>query len=755
MKLRNWVLLLVFLLGACSRAPSNGDPGASVVTPDNLPPPPVRVTGVPELRPVAEAYLNAWQAEDYQAMYDLLTPVSRDAISMEDFEALYRDVAIKLSLRELKYSVLSTFTNPTTAQVAFRVTFETALLGDITRDNVVMNLKLEKDGWQVQWDESIILPELSGGNRLHLDIKIPARANIYDRNGQTLVAQADAVALGIIPGNIEDGSEGQLLTELSRLTGKTPQSIQALYNDIRGALWYVPVGETTLQAVQERYAVLVGLGGLVMNNFSARYYYEGGIAPHVTGYVSPIFKEELEEYQRRGYRGDEKVGRSGLERWGEEYLAGTRGASLYQVNPQGEIITRLAHVETQPSQAIYSTIDADFQRGVQRAIAGFRGAVVVLERDSGRVLAMASAPDYDPNLFEPSNFNRGYLFDSLFDTREQRLVNRATHGGYPLGSVFKIITMAAALESGLYTSQSTYECGHTWTELPGQVFHDWTYEKEVAPSGLLNLPDGLMRSCNPWFYHLGLSLFRQHLPAAITDMALSFGLGRPTGIDQLAEEVGAMPYPVTEGDAVQLAIGQGAMLATPLQTAVFTAAIGNGGILYRPQVVERIVSPLEDEVFSFQPQVQGTLPVSPENLAVIQEALNTVVTNRRGTANRSFIGINIPVYGKTGTAQNPMGRPHSWFVGYTNSVREDKPNIAIVVIAENAGEGSDIAAPIFRRVVELYYDGKPGRLYPWEASFNVTITPTPLYTNTPIPLPTATPQPTETPEEVAETPAEE
>ncbi|MDZ4158464.1 MAG: penicillin-binding transpeptidase domain-containing protein [Anaerolineaceae bacterium] len=742
MKLRNWILLLVFLLGACSRGAAVDEPGSPSSTADNLPPPPVRTTSVPTVKPVAQAFLDAWKAEDYQAMYNLLTPLSRDAITKEDFEAFYRNAAIKLSLRSLDYNILSTFTNPTTAQVAYRVNYETALLGNISRDNIIMNLKLEDGGWQVQWEEGLLLPELSGGNRLHLDIKIPARANIYDRTGQALVAQTDAVALGIIPANIEDGGEGQLLTELARLTGKTSQSIKILYDHIRGAPWYVPVGETTLQQVQERYQILSGLGGLVMNNFSARYYYDGGIAPHVTGYVSPIFKEELEEYQRRGYRGDEKVGRAGLERWGEDYLAGNRGASLYLVNSQGEIITRLAHSDTQPSQAIYTTIDAEFQKGVQRTIAGFRGAVVVLERDTGRVLSITSSPNYDPNLFEPSNYNRDYLLEELFDTREQRLVNRATQGGYPLGSVFKIITLAAALESGLYTAESTYDCAHTFTELPGQVFYDWTYEKELPPSGVLTLPEGLIRSCNPWFYHLGLSLFRQNQPKAISDMARAFGLGKPTGIGQVAEDAGALTDPVTEGDAVQMAIGQGTMLVTPLQVAAFIAAIGNGGTLHRPQVIEKIVSPLEDEVFTFQPQAQANLPLKAQTIKIIQDAMNEVVTNRRGTAVRTFIGMAIPIFGKTGTAQNPMGKPHSWFVGYTNSVREDKSNIAIVVIVENSGEGSEFAAPIFRRVVELYYDGRPGRLYPWEASFNVTITPTPLYTNTPIVQPTATPEPT-------------
>jgi len=693
-----------------------------------LPTPNVSVTSAPKASSTAQTYLAAWTKEDYPSMYAMLSSPSASTLSLEAFTEFYKDAAINITLKSLTTQVLSETTNPTDALVRYRTDFSTNLFGDFSRDTE-MALVLENGSWKVTWDNALVMPELKGGNVLAIDLTVPARGSIYDRNGNPIVQQSEAYALGIVPGQIEEGREGRLLYELSLLTGRPEKSIQALYQDV-GADWYVPVGEASADAVNAKWETLINLGGLVMTRYSSRYYFNGGTAPQAVGYALGISAEELEEYQRLGYLGDEKVGQAGLEKYAEAELAGKSAASLYVVDANGQIVTRIAQSDPRPTHDITTTLDAELQVAAQLAMASFQGAAVVMEVDTGRVLAMVSSPGIDPNLFEPTNRNNEIL-NTVLNDGQQRLLNRATQGSYPLGSVFKIITMAAALESDLYTPESSYYCGSYFEELPGEKFKDWTVDKEFPPSGDLTLSQGLMRSCNPWFYHLGLDLFRQKGANFVADMAKGFGLGSSTGIEQVAEDPGSIPIPQTDGESIQQGIGQGGMLVTPLQVANFIAALGNDGTLYRPQIIESITSSTGVTTFTFEPEAAGTLPISQETLVAIQDAMRLVVRAERGTAYLPLKGISIPVYAKTGTATTSTDKSHAWFAGYTNTNREDKPDIAIVVIAEFAGEGSEVAAPIFRRILEQYYYGEPLKLYPWESALNVTRTPTLQYTLTP------------------------
>ncbi len=697
--------------------------------------------GVEDARAVVQSFLEAWQKEDYDRMYSLITYVSRDAVSREDFEARYRDTAQNLGYEGLEGSILSMMPSNMSAQVAVHVIYRTIVFGKMERD-IIMNLTSEEGDWRIQWEDGLILPELHGGNWLTSEYTSSGRGDIYDRNGIPVAAQVNAMAIGIKPADLLKPQEGNLLLALTQLTGRPSDSIKRQIDENRDAS-YIPISEVTAQAAQQMSEELSLLHGLVMTPYNGRLYFDEGAAPHAVGYLLKISEEEIEEYRRKGYSGEEKVGVSGLEAWAEEQLAGHPGGTVYLRDPGGNIVTRMAQADSKAPQYMHTTLDKDLQIQSQRAMEGYRGAIVVMERDTGRILALVSAPGYDANLFETASYNSSFQLNEALNDPEHRLLNRVTQSAYPMGSIFKIVTMAAALESGYYRSNTIYDCGYRFTELPGVTLYDWTYTYQKSPSGKIDLVTGLVRSCNPYFWHIGLDLFQKGEANDLVTHAEMFGLGRKTGIRELDEVAGQILEPKSEGDAVQLSIGQGSMLATPLQVAVMISAIGNGGNLYRPYIVSKFTSADGEEITSTSPEVLSKLEERPQIMDVIRAGMRRVITDEKGTAQAAMAGIQVPIYGKTGTAETASDDPHSWFAGYTDGAKEtNKPDITIVVIAENAGEGSMVAAPIFRRIIEIYYNGKPSKLLPWESSLYTRRdpTPTPAATETEI-LPSATSAP--------------
>ena len=734
------ILIPAFILAACG---TNGIPG--VPTGTALPQPLVTIDSAPDASAALSAYLDAYKADDYNAMYAMLSKVTTDALPLDQFAKRNRDALNEMSAGSFDYVINSALVNPLSAEVSYNVTYHTVLAGDIQRD-MIARFTLEDGGWKLQWDDSNILPELAGGNILKMDYKIPSRGEIYDRNGDPFAAQSEVYAFYVIPGNVTDESIGTLVARVWALCGISPE---VLTQDILNTpdQFAIPLCEAS--ADESAIIRASSPSGLQWEQYTSRYYFEQGTASNVVGYTTFISADDLDTYKRLGYQGSERVGNAGIERSMEDYLAGKHGGTLYVVNPSnGQIVTKVGESEPLPSESVNLTLDRNLQYYAEKSIEGFRGAVVVMEVDTGRVLAMASSPDYDSNIFETNNPNSSERIAELFQRVDDPLLNRAAQGQYPLGSVFKIITMAAGMESGLYIPESTFDCQYDWTKLPDTIRHDWTWqhcEDRVAsgrecntpdslPSGLLTLSQGLMRSCNPFFYDIGYTLYQNNRQTDIANMARAFGLGSPTGIGQITEAAGNISDPQTAIDVVNQAIGQGDMQVTPLQVARFIAALGNGGTLYRPQLVESI-QPIEGApTLVFKPEATGVLPVTPERLQLIREAMISVVEDTLGTAHFRLRGIQVPVAGKTGTAESGSGRPHAWFAGYTlceeavdqYPVCKDKPDIAIAIILENQGEGSDWAAPVFKRIIETYYFGSPRTIYWFESNFGVTETPTPF-----------------------------
>src|SRR5688572_21048384 len=595
MKFLRWLNVIVILTFLTSCSGGSGIPIFPTETP--LPQPIVTVVGAPDADAALRAYLDAFKADDYNTMYGLISKVSQDTITLEDFARRNRDALNEMSAGSFDYEILSSLVSPYSSEVAFRITYHTALVGDIQRE-MIARFTLENNAWKLQWDDALILPELAGGNVLRMDYSTPSRGNIYDRDGDVLAAQSDAHAFYILPGNVTDESIDTLLSEVWRLCGI---SMEALGQEIFNTPAQFPIRLCEASTQESERIRSIFPSGLGWEDYNTRYYFQQGVGSNIIGYTTFISEEDMETYRRLGYAQDARAGAEGIERWAEEYLAGERGGDLYVINPTtGQPVTKIGEKEPKAADSVYLTIDNNLQFYAQEAIRGFTGAAVVLELNTGRVLAMATSPTYDSNIFySPYGQDR---YAELAQRLDTPFLNRAAQGQYPLGSVFKIITMAAGMESGLFVPEHTLDCQYHWTRLTDHVRNDWTWDhcqdrlqavnecdtSDSKPSGVLTLPQGLMRSCNPFFWEIGYVLDQNNRRNDIANMARAFGLGSPTGIEQITEASGQIVDPPTVIDVINQTIGQGDVQVTPLQVARFIAAIGNSGTLYRPQLVEKI-----------------------------------------------------------------------------------------------------------------------------------------------------------------------
>jgi penicillin-binding protein 2 len=669
-------------------------------------------------------------------MYSLLSTQSQALVDSQSFTEKYAEAMQTATITSIHARPIGSAQEGNAAEFAVQVTFETAVVGSFTRDYTIP-LVYDSNRWGVVWDEGLILPELAGGNRLHLNHRVPARANIYDSSGLALAYQGTVISLSIIPGEIQD--EAALLGLLSQVLNEPPEDIRARYADYRPD-WLAPIGDISEETMQAYFAQLqpfIGNGLAAPESRLARLYVENGIAPHVVGYMGAIPAEELENYLALGYQPDDHVGLAGLEGWGETYLSGARGGVLTVVDANGLFVTTIQEKEPKQARSIYTTIEREFQTAVEETLAEAittlpgvsAGSVVALDVNTGAVLAMASYPNYNPAVFDRVRAESATQLNAVLNDPGRPLVNRVTQGAYPSGSTFKIVTMAAGLNSGLYNPNSLYTSTGTWSGLGEELIkRDW----RQGGHGTVTLVQALTVSCNSCFYDVGFNLdaFDTNFFPTI---AKQFGLGQATGIVGVAENAGLIPSPEwkiqtvgegwSRGDAVNMAIGQGFVQVTPLQMGTIIAAIANGGALYQPTLIDRIGAGGGAPEEPWPVHENGKLPLSPENLAAIKEGLWQVANNQNiGTAAFQFVDLPVPLAGKTGTAEDPPRNSHAWFVGYApaapytqpDGAAIDTPQIAIVVMIENAGEGSAVAAPIFRRLIEIYYGITPLRPFPWQ-----------------------------------------
>ncbi len=685
-----FVVLCALVITGCNASSSPSDA--------NTPTPAPSPTAVTFAQDTARAYLKAWGEADYAVMYSLLAPSHQATFSADQFVARYKGAATEATLKTVKPVLVSAQESGDDAQAQFTATLETYALGTL-QQTYTMSLRREEGKWGVLWSPSLLFSQLTDGGTLKFTPLVSSRGNILDRLGRPLAVDQPLTVVEVVPAEMKN--ESAVLAALAQMFGQSTAQIKALYSKFPGG-WRTAVGTLTADQVKANLEKLSLPGIRTDTTKNQRTYPHGQAGAHAVGYVAQVSADDLGTYAPKGYRAGDLLGKTGLELWGENYLAGQRGGKLVVLSPSGTITATLADVPAQQSQSLYTTLDAGLMDIADKALGARNGAVVALDITNGNVLAMVSHPAFDPNKFAQGL--SGADARALLNDPNSPFLNRAAQSSFPPGSVFKIVTYAAAIEKGVFAPTSLFEDPGYWDGL-GQTNrkYNWTWETTGKGAGTLSLSSALTQSDDVVFYQVGTKLDevdRNLMPS----FARAFGLGTATGIE-IGEVAGNVPDPAAvpnwgKGEAANLVIGQGTMLTSPLQIADMLAAVANGGTLYRPHLITRIADVAAGTERVIQPEVRGKLPVSAATLASIRDALKKVTTTKEGTAVSAFRGARVVSAGKTGTAEVlKTGEPHAWFAGYAPA---DNPKIALVVLVEHGGEGSMAAAPIFREIVDNY-----------------------------------------------------
>lgn len=733
---------MALVLVACSQTSpqptlNTGTPSAGTTVPPNI-----------LAANAASSFVEAVNKQDFARAFDALSTSAKT--NLKDVSGLRREY---LNAHDTATAITATYqlrgglaVSGTIASAGVAANWQTSLFGPLTVTGTLA-LEVENAVWKVKWNRDAIMTGLVSGT-LVLDRDDPQRGTIFSADGIALAGQGFSSQLGIVPRRIASPQqENEILALLNRLTGLPIADIKAKYQKAQPD-WFVPIAVIGQDRLQGNSAQLGRYTAIVAQQTAARTYADGNVAPHVVGYVSGITAQALPYYQNLGFSGDELVGATGVEAGMDDELGGRPGGKL-EFRPTRGTARVLAQRPKVEGKDVTLTIQSNLQTQVQAIIGKTRGAIVVLNPRDGSILAMASGPDYSLNEITQNVGAAG----KLLNDPNKPLVNRAVQA-YPPGSVFKPVTFVAGLAEGLsQVDEAFFDPGY-WDGL-GANYRQTCWL--TGGHGNLNLSEGLSASCNPVFYTLGKRLNEKD-PFALAHYAKQFGYGSRVGLPIGGESAGIVPDPdwkkaargegwVT-GDNVNFAIGQGFMLATPLQVAQMTQVIANNGVMFKPRLLSKIAELDGSKAQLIGPAAPAKLDISPDIIRATQQGMVGVTTNTKiGTAETKFrsfdyyyvgdklfagplavsgavtttkpVSVTQPsvpplpaaqrsaarklvVAGKTGTAQAPGARdlPFAWFIGYAPA---DNPKVAVTVMLENIGEGSTFAAPMARKVFEAYF----------------------------------------------------
>ncbi|MDR3686087.1 MAG: penicillin-binding protein 2 [Coriobacteriia bacterium] len=561
-------------------------------------------------------------------------------------------------------------------------------------------------------------------NRVRPVTTSAARGRIMDRNGQLLVSNRATMAVYVDPSAqhvviaSKTTTNTPLINRLSTVLGMPAADVQKRMFDpkqeaLASRMVALDVPQPAVAYISEHPDLFAGVE---VRAEATRQYPQGTLAAHVLGYTGQVSQDQLANTTVNGYQYGDIVGKAGAEAEFEKVLQGDRGQRLVEVDAQG----KPQHIiqDTPPVQGhdVKLTIDSKVQKVTEQALqqalldahkAKFphaaAGAAVAVDIHTGEIIAMASVPTYDPSLFLGSISDKQWKSLTATDSNYP-LTNRAIAGQYPAASTFKAMTGLSALQAGLITPSTTVDCTGRWTEM-GKQWAKWCWDH--AGHGPEEFYGAVRDSCDFYFYHVGYLLYKSG-GEKLQKFARKFGFGQDSGIDLPGEANGRVPdiawknayfqnYPEMQGwnvgDTVNMAIGQGDLLVTPLQLADAYAGIANGGKVMRPHILKQVLGADGKPVLTYQPTVAFDSGTSASNLATMRSALLAVTTT--GTGKGAFSGFPVPVAGKTGTAQVSGKDDYAWFVGFAPA---NHPKYAVAVMIEQGGHGGSVAGPAARQI---------------------------------------------------------
>ncbi|MDR0528388.1 MAG: penicillin-binding protein 2 [Zoogloeaceae bacterium] len=574
---------------------------------------------------------------------------------------------------------------------------------------------------------------LAESNRISLIPIIPNRGNILDRNGVILARNYSAFTLEITPSQIENIDKTiAALSEIIKIEPKDRRRFNRLLQESRN-FDSIPIRtQLSDEEVASFSARRYRFPGVDIKARLFREYPEGNAAAHVIGYIGRINQKDEEwiraEYQESNYKGTEHIGKIGVEQFYEFELHGTTGYAQLEIDANGRAVQILSSTSAVPGNNLKLTLDMGLQKVAESAFIDRRGALVALDPRNGAILAMVSAPTFDPNLFVDGI--RSDDWEELNNNIDKPMLNRAIYSAYPPGSTFKpMMAMAALTEKKRTPQQTIYDPGYF-------IFGNHRFlDDKPGGHGIVDMMTSIVVSCNTYYYQLaadmGIDLIARFMGG--------LGLGKRTGIDIPGESDGILPSPEWKekrfkkpeqqkwyaGETISVGIGQGYNAYTPLQMAHAYANILNYGKVFRPHLVDSINNPSTNETRTLEYPITRQIALDPKHVDFIKKAMAGV--NKQGTGARAFANAPYESGGKTGTAQvfslrgqkyvsgrlRERLRDHAWFIAFAPL---ENPTIVAAILVENSGFGAQYAAPIARRIFDYYLAGKApeGALVPVE-----------------------------------------